>query len=247
MNNFSEKKALVLGGSGGIGFEISKMLLKNGAEVTVHGKSKENLKKAQNKLFEETKVLCKTVEFNFTAENFCDLESSEIKKIATDSDILCVCFGPFLQTPLEKMVLSDWQNMALLDYALPGTFVSFALQNMIEKNWGRILLFGGTGTNFRNVFKTNIAYSAAKSAVGVLTQSVAANYAKNGITCNAILPGFVETEYLSEELKKSLKEKSPQKKLIGVSTIAEHAEFLLKNEDLNGVLLKVDSGWSPEI
>lgn len=247
MNNFSGKTALVLGGSDGIGFEISKMLLKNGAEVTVHGKSKENLKKAQNKLFEETKVLCKTVEFNFTAENFCDLKSSEIKKIATDSDILCVCFGPFLQTPLEKMVLSDWQNMALLDYALPGVFVSFVLQNMIEKNWGRILLFGGTGTNFRNVFKTNIAYSAAKSAVGVLTQSVAANYAKNGITCNAILPGFVETEYLSEELKKSLKEKSPQKKLIGVSTIAECAEFLLKNEDLNGVLLKVDSGWSPEI
>ena len=123
--------------------------------------------------------------------------------------------------------------------------VSAALSERKKKHFGRILLFGGTGTNFRSEFLTNAAYAGAKTGLGVLVQSVACGFSSDGITCNAILPGFTETEYQSEKILEEGKNKMPEKKLIERESIAKKAEFLLKSDDLNGVLLKVDRGWSP--
>lgn len=245
MKIFQNKKALVLGGSGGIGFEIAEMLCENGADVLLHGQDEKKLELCKKRLFQSTGCTVETAAFKFSAENFQTLEKSALLNSARGADILCVCFGPFLQKPLEKMTVSEWQNCTLLNYALPGVFVSACLEKMKEKKWGRILLFGGTGTNFRSEFKTNIAYSGAKTATGILTQSAAANYAEYGITCNAILPGFVGTEYVGAGLKSSLEEKMPLHSLISTENIAKAAEFLLSNGDLNGVLLKIDRGWSP--
>lgn len=251
MMNFNGKKAVVIGGSGGIGFEISKMLLKNRATVVIHGKSEEKLKSVKESLSRQLEVEPSMIEiesFDFSSDTSLfikNLENSGLNESVKTADILCVCYGPFLQKNLEQMSALDWQNLALLDYALPGIFVSKALQKMMEKHWGRILLFGGTGTFFRSEYRTNPAYAGAKSGLCVLVQSIAAFYAKHGITCNAILPGFVQTEYLNSETVQSLENKMPGKTLIEAKNIAKSAEFLLLNPDLNGVLLKVDRGWSP--
>ncbi|WP_147613152.1 SDR family NAD(P)-dependent oxidoreductase [Treponema pectinovorum] len=251
MNAFEGKTAVVIGGSGGIGFEISKMLLKNGAKVVLHGKSHEKLSSVKKMLKSELQINDEKIEteaFDF----FCvkpsflgEFENSSLREKVENADILCVCFGPFLQKSIEKMTALDWQRLALLDYALPGSLVSAALPKMMKKNWGKILLFGGTGTFFRSEYKTNAAYAGAKTGLCTLVQSVAAFYAKYGIACNAILPGFVETEYLDDETIRQLKEKMPEKTLISAKSIAANAEFLLLNRDLNGVLLRVDRGWSP--
>jgi NAD(P)-dependent dehydrogenase (short-subunit alcohol dehydrogenase family) len=116
---------------------------------------------------------------------------------------------------------------------------------MMKKQFGRIIVFGGTRTNSINGFRTNSVYGGAKTALCSLVKSVAAEYGKYGITCNGILPGFIETEYLSEETKLMLAKKMPQGKLIGAESIAETALFLLKQDAVNGVLLNVDEGWMP--
>ncbi len=245
MKVFENKKAFVLGGTGGIGFEVARILLKNGADLTIHGRNKENTGLAVKRLeseFAEKKI--KTVLFDFDKENFENLENSTLFEEVKTADILCVCYGPFLQKSLEITSLKEWQKISLLDYALPGSLVSAVLPNMKKNNFGRILLFGGTGTNFRSEFFTNAAYAGAKTGLGIIVQSVAAEFADLGITCNAILPGFVKTEYIDGELRKVLENKMPGKKLIELESIAKSAEFLLTNPDLNGVLLKVDRGWS---
>lgn len=245
MKVFENKKAFVLGGTGGIGFEVAGILLKNGADLTIHGRNKENTDLAVKRLeneFAEKKI--KTVLFDFDKENFENLENSTLFEEVKTADILCVCYGPFLQKSLEITSLKEWQKISLLDYALPGSLVSAVLPNMKKNNFGRILLFGGTGTNFRSEFFTNAAYAGAKTGLGIIVQSVAAEFADLGITCNAILPGFVKTEYIDGELRKVLENKMPGKKLIELESIAKSAEFLLTNPDLNGVLLKVDRGWS---
>ena len=245
MNVFENKKAFVLGGSGGIGFEVARVLLKNGADLILHGRNKENTDSALKRLkseFPEKKI--KSVLFDFDKEKFENLEQSRVFEEVKKTDILCVCYGPFLQKNLDTTSLQDWQKTALLDYALPGSLVSVALPNMKKNNFGRILLFGGTGTNFRNEFFTNAAYAGAKTGIGIIVQSVAAEFADFGITCNAILPGFVETQYISSELCELLKKKMPGNRLISLESIAKSADFLLTKPDLNGVLLKVDRGWS---
>ncbi len=245
MEGFEGKTAVVIGGTGGIGLEIVNMLLFNGACVIIHGRDKKKLDDLSLKLEKKYPQRVKTVQFDFYKENFLDIEKSLLNQNVKKADILCVCFGPFLQKELEHMDAQEWHKVSVLNYALPGLLISSCLENMKAHRWGRILLFGGTGTNFRTEFLTNTAYAGAKSGLGVLVQSVAAYYAVYGITCNCIMPGFTDTEYVDSEKKQLLKQKMPDKRLIQTKSIADAARFLLENADLNGVLLKIDKGWSP--
>lgn len=228
MENLSRKSALVIGGSGGIGRSVSEMLVDEGLEVFSHG-SKENSRFPEG---------AKSVVYDFFAHDFSELENSELSQIAGKADVLCVCFGPFLRKSIDKMTLDEWKKIALYDFALPGFFVSRALPSMLEKGFGRIVLFGGTGTSHRTEFKTNAAYSAAKSSLGVLVESTAAAYSRFGITCNAVLPGFVPTEYNAAA-------PIPEGMAVDSKSVAECVKFLIKTPEINGAVLRVDRGWSP--
>ena len=142
------------------------------------------------------------------------------------------------------MDAGDWIKAALHDYALPGILLSAALPKMVARKFGRILLFGGTGTAHRTEFFTNAAYAGAKTGVGTIVESTAASYARFGITCNAILPGFTKTQY-TEKIDAVLDAKMPLGRQISADSVADAALFLLKNPDANGVLLRLDRGWSP--
>ena len=244
--SFEEKTALVVGGSGGIGAEISLALAKNGASLVIHGGHKsKKFDLLEKKISEINGKKPGIIVQNLLDTCFSDLPCSELLEAARNCDILCLCFGPFVQKALHETASSDWQKVALFDYALPGLLISTALPSMMKKNWGRILLLGGTGTSFRKEFSTNAAYAGAKSGLNVLTASVASSYADYGITCNMICPGFTETEYLSEELKSELSEKMPLGTMIESSSVSETALFLLKNPDVNGTVLRIDRGWQP--
>ena len=241
------KNALVVGGSGGIGREISLLLAERGVDLTVHGSKKsekfDSLLKILSEKSKSSGGTVRSVEHDFFSHNFLEIGDSALIKSAETADILCMCFGPFLQKAIDEMTAHDWHDISLMDYALPGVFVSAALRGMKERKWGRILLFGGTGTSVRLEYKTNAAYAGAKSGISVLVESTAFAYANCGITCNAILPGFTETEYT--EHKQVLAERMPLSKMISSESVAKTAVFLLENPDINGALLRVDRGWSP--
>ena len=249
MNSFSDlkgKTALVVGGSGGIGAALSLALAQNGVNLMVHGgHESEKFDSLLQKILEISGMKPKKIVQNLLESPFDSLESSALAESARNCDILCVCFGPFVQKPLHETNLSDWKTVSLFDYALPGFLVSSALPPMIKNQFGRILLFGGTGTSHRSEFSTNAAYAGAKSGLNVLVSSVAANYADSGIPCNAICPGFVETEYLSESLKSELSSKTPLGSMISLTSVAETSLFLLQNADINGTVVRLDRGWSP--
>lgn len=255
MGIFSGKKAVIIGGSGGIGQAISKKLASTDAFLTVHGghdSSKfDSFIKELNSISDRrsfstgsAKEKVQQTVFQIASENFNSVCSTKLKPLLEDADIVCICFGPFVQKMITETTLQDWNDMALLNYALPGFCVSTALPNMLRKKWGRFLLFGGTRTYSINGFKTNSAYAGAKTGVCSLVRSVAIEYSRFGITCNAILPGFTETEYLTEPAKEKLRQTSPSGKLISTENIAESALFLLQNEKINGALLNIDEGWN---
>jgi 3-oxoacyl-[acyl-carrier protein] reductase len=113
---------------------------------------------------------------------------------------------------------------------------------MTERNWGRILLFGGTNTDTIRGFTTTAAYSAAKTALGVLAKSVAKSRGSRGITCNALCPGLTETEYTREEQKLYNLEKSPGGKPLNPRQIAIAALAILENPCINGAVVTADQG-----
>ncbi len=242
---------MVVGGSGGIGSAVSRMLVKNGASVVIHGSRRSEkfsrLGDELNLLASSgpagQKIECVTQEIN--PVDFMKFENSLLGRHIKSADILCICYGPFLQVPCHEMTSSRWNDVALMDFAFPGLCATLSLSNMLEKKWGRMLFFGGTRTYQINGFKTNAAYGAAKTALSSFVKSLSLSYSSVGITANLICPGFTETEYQPDSLLESLKMKMPSGKLVQPDSIAEKAFMLLSSPDVNGVLLPVDYGWIP--
>lgn len=219
---FLGKQALVVGGTSGCGKEIALMLCDLGADVCVIGRRE----------FSSDSHQIQSIVLDLEQKRLASLEDERVKELLGQTDILVFCYGPFVRKTLEETTAGDWQDMALLDYALPGAFVSAALNHQTKNKWGRILLFGGTRTDSVKAYKSNAAYAGAKTGLSVLVKSVASQYAQLGITCNAILPGFTH-------------DAPPQTQDVSEKIIAKNAMNLLLTPELNGVLLNIDRGWTP--
>ena len=207
---FEGKKALVFGGTSSIGFQLALLLEKEGAEVTVTGRHK-----IENDETEGKKSSIKSLVLNAESQGLDFIYSNkEFLEKLEESDILCLCYGPFVYKSFEETLPSEWEKLALYDYALPGTLVSLALKKMKERKYGRILFFGGSHTDKIRPFKKNAAYAAIKTALNVLALSIAENYGMYDIRANVICPGFVtnppfgaavmKAEYVAEKAMKIL-------------------------------------------
>ncbi|MBP5451179.1 MAG: SDR family NAD(P)-dependent oxidoreductase [Treponema sp.] len=219
---FKDKKALIIGGTGSIGLSLAVQLNELGSSVTVTGRNPPREKSEELEF----------IQLDFEKDGIECLEEDTMRHALNETDILAVTYGPFIQKPLHQTSSDDWKKVSLHDFALPGIALSLALPSMMERNFGRILFFGGTRTDQIRSYKTNAAYAAAKTALDVIVKSTAANYAEYGITCNAICPGFTRNapspEYLMPE-----------------SEITNQAVRLLLSPESNGQIIRVDKGWEP--
>jgi len=241
---FLGKKALVVGGTGGIGRAVAVGLAEKGAELIVHGGSSRERLESTMKVVRE--IGAKAEGFLLSVDSDRpEAVSSAVEEIlahAPQVDILVCAWGPFKQGNIEELNGEFWQNMVTNNLTFPGILVSRVLLGMIERNWGRILLFGGTNTDTIRGFTTTAAYSAAKTALGVLAKSVAKSYGSRGITCNVLCPGLTNTEYTSEEQEHYNFEKSPGGKPLDPQQIAIAALAILENPCINGALVTADRG-----
>lgn len=219
INSLAGKKALIIGGTDRIGGAIASMLVENGVKVTVTGRT---CSKNDDVSF---------IRWNYEEDGINAFEKGALNEALCNCDILCCCFGPFLQKPVDQMTSEEWKKISLTNYALPGILTSYVLKYMVEKKWGRIVLFGGTRTDSVRAYHTNAAYAGAKTGISVLVKSVAMEYSHDGVTCNAILPGFTNNP-------------PPGAVTVTPEAIAQKVLFLLTSDELNGVLLNVDKGWS---
>ena len=183
MTNLSDEKFFVVGGTSGIGFEFTRLLLKTDAAVTITGR------KFNADVFENSeKLRFIKQEFDVNLENpFSD----EFLQALEECTVLVVCTGPFIQKELHETLFSDWKAMTSLNLALPGFLVSSVLPHMMKACRGKILLFGSFDSERIRGYKTTAAYSSAKTALEVLSRSVNENYGEFNISCRVFHPGFV--------------------------------------------------------
>lgn len=171
-------------------------------------------------------------------------DAPELCRRAARIDILVCAFGPFLRGPLETQTAGDWSRVTGLNLALPGALVSTCIGSMLERSWGRILLFGGTGTDAIRGFSTTAAYAAAKTGLGSLAKSVARVGGERNVTCNVLCPGFVDTEYVDEQERSWMLKRAGAARVLDSAEIAQTAYELLANSALNGAIIAVDAGLS---
>jgi 3-oxoacyl-[acyl-carrier protein] reductase len=238
------RRSLVVGGSGGIGRALSLELGRRGSALIVHGgSSREGLDSTLRELRQagaEAEGFLEALGGSAgCVRRFVDLLPS-LGRI----DLLVVALGPFVRKSLAATEAEDWERLALLDLALPGALCSSLLPGMIERGWGRILLFGGTRTDGVRAYKSNAAYASAKTGLSVLVKSLAAESSASGVASVLVCPGFVDTEYLSEAERDALRARAPGGRLIDSGELAHEAVGMIAREPCmaSGSIVCMDGG-----
>jgi len=231
----ASRRALVGGGTGGIGWEASRFLAEAGADLVIHGKSASKT--------EARAASLGALSLPFEIDPRDPAPFIRALEPALPADILVVAFGPLVRSPLHETSPAEWASAAASCLALPGAIVSSCLPRMIERGFGRILLFGGNRTDVVRGVPGMTAYAAAKTGVGVIAKSVAKGYGRSGISCVAICPGLVETEYLSETDRAEWAALSPSGRLQDARSVAAKALELALDGSFNGSVIAMDEGF----
>ena len=149
--------------------------------------------------------------------------------------------------PIERMDFARWETELAVN--LGGTFnlAQVLLPGMMERGWGRIVVTSSGAA--RGGLYNQAGYAASKAGVIGLVETIAVEHARHGITCNAILPGLIETENVAqmpEEIREATVRRTPARRLGRMDEVARLMAFLASDEAgfINGASIPIDGGGS---
>lgn len=183
--DLSGKRALITGGTHGLGMAIAKGLREAGASLIINGHSEERLKKATEELNAEGYL------FDVTDEKQVE---DGINKIESTGpiDILVNNAAIIKRTPALEMETSDFRAVIDVNLVAPFTVAKNVARHMIARRAGKIInmcsMMSELGRN------TVAAYASSKGGLKMLTRNLATEWAKFNIQVNAIGPGYFATE-----------------------------------------------------
>lgn len=186
----SRKRALVTGGSGGIGSAICKQLASDGFEVIVH--ANRHLEAAQSLAGEIAAAGGSAQAHAFDVTDGLATSSALAAMLADGPiQVLVNNAGIHDDAVFPGMRLKQWQRV--IDVSLNGFFhvTQPLMMPMIRTRWGRIINITSVAAVAGNRGQVN--YSAAKGALHAATKSLALEVASRGITVNAVAPGIIAT------------------------------------------------------
>ena len=250
MFSLKGRVAVISGASSGLGKQMSHGLADQGADLVILARRYDRLMELKEELEKKgTKVLAIKCDVTNTEEinNAAKLTEKEYGKV----DILINCAGASRDKGVLDMTDEEWNFT--IDTDLTSVFkMTRAFGNiMIKNNYGRIINIASMYGMVGNIAMDTIAYHSSKGGVINFTREAAAELAKYNITCNAICPGYFETE-LTEAV---LKTKEFQEYMKGTVPMARYgkpgelnaAAIFLASEEasyVTGVILPVDGGYT---
>jgi NAD(P)-dependent dehydrogenase (short-subunit alcohol dehydrogenase family) len=228
------RKALVTGGSRGIGRAIARRLVEEGAAVTITGRDAEAIARTAQELGCAGR-----------AADATDAAAMEAVFAAVgEIDILVNNAGAALSKPFLKHDAEDWD--ATLRVNLTSAFLGcrLVLPGMMARRWGRIVNVASTAG--LKGYAYTAAYCAAKHGLVGLTRALAVETARSGVTVNAVCPGFTDTDLTAravatiaaetgrsaEDARAALERLSPQNRLVTPDEVAEAVAFLCRPSSL---------------
>lgn len=195
MPKLENKKAVIFGGSRGIGKAIAEAYLKEGAQVFLVARNENELHETQRELAHFGTV--NTAAADVSSEEDVKHASQEIERLWGNVDVLVNAagiYGPI--GPLTEVDPAEWKKA--LDINLFGTFLAtHAFAPLMKDHEGSVINFVGGGEGGYQNFS---AYASSKGGVARFTETAAMELSSSGIRVNAIAPGAVNTKFLDELL-----------------------------------------------
>jgi 2-keto-3-deoxy-L-fuconate dehydrogenase len=239
------KTALVTAAAAGIGRATVKQFVAEGAEVTALDINQAGLDSLKA---EHPNILTANLDVTNTAA------INELVNATEPFDILFNCAGFVADGDLLSCTESTWDFSFELNVKAMFLLTKAVLPGMLRQGHGSIINMSSVaGVSAAPV--NRFAYCASKAAVAGMTKSIAADYVKQGIRCNAICPGTVATPSLEDRLgafadpeqaRKDFIARQPMGRLGEATEIAALATYLASDESAytTGVTHIIDGGWS---
>ena len=254
-----DRTALVTGSTSGIGLGIAEAFARSGVNLLINGLgAPDEIERLRARLASEHRV--KVV---FSPADMSEPGSIEsMMKLARNElggvDILVNNAGIQHVAPVDEFPVDKWNAIIAINLTAAFHTTRLALPLMKQRKWGRIVNIASAHALVASPFKS--AYVAAKHGLAGLTKAVALEVAEQGITVNAVCPGYVLTPLVENQIPDTAKARGisedevrrnvllaaqPNKKFVTVDQVAGCVKFLCSRDadSITGTMLSIDGGW----
>ena len=246
------RHALVTGAGTGIGAEITRHLHAAGHRVTLVGRRPEPLQRLADALGDNSQIVSADVTDPDNLKTAFATAEARFNTV----EILVNCAGMAPTAPFHRIAFDDWQRT--MDVNVNGVFhcTQLALAGMREAGWGRIINIASVAS--LRGFPYVAGYCASKHAVLGMTRALALEVATQGITVNAVCPGYVDTDIVRDaiagivaktgrteaEAMQHFTESNPQERLIEAAEVATAVSWLCSDgaASVTGQAIAIDGG-----
>ncbi len=255
-----EKAALVTGSTSGIGLAIAQSLAGAGANIMLNGFGDETE-------IEKSKAnLAETYDVSVAYDGADMSRPDEIEAMIQNGvaqfgsiDILVNNAGIQFVSPIDEFPVDKWDAIIAINMSSSFHTIRKVLPGMKRNGWGRIINIASAHGLVASPFKS--AYVTAKHGMVGLTKTVALEVAENGITCNAICPGYVLTPMVEQQIPDTARARQiseeevvrdvllaaqATKQFVGLEQLGSLAVYLCSDgaASITGAALPVDGGWT---
>lgn len=255
-----DRTALVTGSTSGIGLAYARALAAEGANVVINGFGEADaIEKERAGIETDFKVKARYSAANMMKPDEIAAMVAEAEKEFGAIDILVNNAGIQHVAPVDEFPIEKWDQIIAINLSSAFHATRAALPKMKEKGWGRIINTASAHAFVASPFKS--AYVAAKHGIAGFTKTVALEVATNGITVNAIAPGYVWTPLVEKQIPDTMKARNmtkeqvindvlllaqPTKEFVTVEQVAALAVFLCTDaaKSITGTTLPMDGGWT---
>jgi 3-hydroxybutyrate dehydrogenase len=250
------KTAIITGSNSGIGLGVARELARAGADVVLNSFTDRDEDHALARdIAKEFGVTARYIQADMSKGDQC---RALIEK-AGACDILVNNAGIQHVCPIDEFPTEKWDAIIAINLTSAFHTTAIALPMMRKKGWGRIVNIASAHGLTASPYKS--AYVAAKHGIVGLSKTTALETAGQGITCNAICPGYVLTPLVEaqipdtmkkydmdrdEVIKKVMLERQPSKEFATVEQLGGTAVFLCSDAaaQITGTTISVDGGWT---
>ncbi len=238
--------ALITGGASGLGYAMACSLGQAGARIVINDLNQEDCLRAVEKLAALNISACAAA-FDVSDALAAKTAIDELERKQWPISILMSNAGNQNRSPVVDQSAEVWQS--ILNVHVNGAFncVKAVLPFMVARGTGRIIIMSSVAG--LACMPGISAYATAKGALAAFTRALAVEYGGQGITCNALAPGFVRTQFTAalqerEQFNSFLLESVPLKRWAEPEDIAPAVIYLASRAGsfINGHVLAIDGG-----